>query len=97
MTTSQSGLEAFTLYLDPNDPEDAMIIRYLKPKVRRKKAASELRTAMILYLEYLKQGTTSRTIHATLSEPIPVQLEAPPNNGNQAIQKARDSFMRRSG
>lgn len=99
-----NGLEAFTLYLDPNDPEDIPIIRYLKPKVAKKRAASEIRRAMLLYMEYLKGGNAM-----PVSQPVmpsfntyqpPAQLQAPPPqekpaSTSKAIQEARRSFMKK--
>lgn len=98
-----NGLEPFTMYLDPNDPEDAQIIRYLKPKIKRKKVSGELREAMLVYLEYLRNGNlapTARHIASTLMPEYesPRQL-APPvpaeSGGTKALQEARKSFMKR--
>lgn len=95
-----SGLESFTLYLDPEDPEDAPIIRYLKTKIRKKKVSSELRTAMLIYMEHLKGGNLSPLPRYSppLPEYGPPRLAAPvphEESGSKTLQEARRSFMKR--
>jgi hypothetical protein len=100
---TQSGLEAFTVYLDPTNPEDIPILRYLKPKVATKRAAGEIRRAMLLYIEYMK-GSNAMPVSQGLPLVMPqfhgpAQLQAPfeeqPAGGTKAIQEARRSFMKR--
>ncbi len=103
--TTPSGLEAFTLYLDPEDPEDGPIIRYLKSKLRKKKASGELRTAMLLYLEYMRgNNLASHPIsHNSFSDFAPPAQISPPQlvheepspTSAKSIQEARRAFMKR--
>jgi len=105
--TTHGGLEAFTLYLDSEDPEDVPIIRYLKSKLRKKKASGELRTAMLHYLEYLKGNNLAPMSHSILPGIMsdfapPAQISAPqltdqeaPAANSKSAQEARRSFMKR--
>jgi hypothetical protein len=106
VSQGKSRLQAFTLYLDPEDPEDIPMIRYLRSKTGRKKAASELRAAMLLYMEYLKGDNLtpiSRPVLAHSSNgnswPEPqAQAALPPpdeNGGLDTIRAAKRAFMRK--
>jgi hypothetical protein len=100
---TRSGLEAFTVYLDPTNPEDIPILRYLKPKVATKRAAGEIRRAMLLYIEYMKGSNALPVTHVLppMSPPFqpPAQLQAPyeePSTaGTKTIHEARRAFMKR--